>query len=126
MTEQTMTHSAMGFTSSENDLRLTDRAVAHIKRAMADNDAAIGFRVAIKKTGCSGWMYAVEFAEARHEDDVVITVDQALDVYVDAKSLQYLKGTEIDFIQDGLNRQLKFNNPNVTSQCGCGESFAVE
>ena len=105
---------------------LTERAIAHVKRELAKSDTAIGFRIAVKKTGCSGWMYAVELTPSRQADDEVFSVDDTLDVFVDRNSLSFLRGTEVDFIQEGLTRQLKFNNPNVTSACGCGESFSID
>jgi len=125
MSETLTAPAATDLTANANGIRLTDRASAHIKREMANEDTAIGFRIAVKKTGCSGWMYAVEFAHERRDNDVVFSVDNDLDIYVDAHSLGFLQGTEVDFIQEGLTRQLKFNNPNVSSECGCGESFAV-
>ncbi len=109
----------------QEGIALTERAIAHVKREMAKTESVLGFRIAVKKTGCSGWMYIVELARERRADDVVFPVDDALDVYVDSESLSFLRGTEVDYIQEGLTRQLKFNNPNVTHQCGCGESFSV-
>ncbi|MGD8498687.1 MAG: iron-sulfur cluster assembly accessory protein [Chromatiales bacterium] len=106
-------------------IRVTDRAGAHIKREMAKETGAVGFRVAVRKTGCSGWMYTVEFVHQPDADDLVFPADPDLDIYVDPKSFELIRGTEIDFVHEGLTRQLKFNNPNVTSECGCGESFSI-
>jgi len=118
-------HSAERTATPETGVSLTERAVAHVKKEMAKSEGAIGFRISVKRTGCSGLMYAVEFAKERGDNDLVFPADDELDVYVDRKSLEYLKGTTVDFVQEGLTRQLMFNNPNVTAECGCGESFSV-
>lgn len=106
-------------------IRITEKACAHIKREMAKEANAIGFRIAVRKTGCSGWMYTVDFVREAQPDDLVFPAADGLDIYVDAKSFGFIKGTEVDFVQEGLTRQLKFNNPNATSECGCGESFSI-
>lgn len=106
-------------------IRVTERASAHITREMAKEAGAIGFRIAVAKTGCSGWMYTVDFVREPGPEDLVFPAAQGLDIYVDPKSFEFIRGTEIDFVQEGLTRQLKFNNPNVTSECGCGESFTI-
>lgn len=106
-------------------IRVTERAARHIRKEMEKAEGVIGFRIAVQRTGCSGWMYTVDFVREPREDDLVFHFDQGLDVYVDEKSFGMIKGTEIDFISEGLTRQLKFNNPNATSECGCGESFSV-
>ncbi|MDN6683001.1 MAG: iron-sulfur cluster assembly accessory protein, partial [Enterobacterales bacterium] len=73
---------------------------------------------------CSGMAYVLEFVDAPNEDDVVFE-DKGVRVIVDGKSLAYLDGTQLDFVKEGLNEGFKFNNPNMTSECGCGESFNV-
>lgn len=104
----------------------TDAAVQHIVQQINLDPKAIGFRLEVKRTGCSGWQYVVGLVYEPKNDDHVITVDQGqLDIYIDPKSLEMVQGTKIDFISKGLTRQLLFNNPNVKSECGCGESFSV-
>jgi iron-sulfur cluster assembly protein len=68
--------------------------------------------------------YVLEFADQVEEDDLIFE-DRGVKVVVSPKSLVYLDGTELDFTKEGLNEGFKFNNPNVKSQCGCGESFGV-
>lgn len=121
------THSAQTIASipPAEHIRVTDKASAHIKHEMAKEPDVIGFRIAVGKTGCSGWMYTVDFVREAGPDDLVFPAAEGLDIYVDPKSFEFIKGTEIDYVQDGLTRQLKFRNPNVTSECGCGESFSV-
>ncbi len=107
-------------------LRATDRAVEHILAQMETDPDAIAFRIEIKRTGCSGWMYTVDLVHEARPDDLVFAVDDRLNVHVDPKSFEFVRGMEIDFKAEGLTRQIVFNNPNVTAECGCGESFSVD
>ena len=81
-------------------------------------------RLGVRKTGCSGWAYTVEMEDHISPDDSVFE-DKDIKVVIDAESLPYLAGSEIDFVADGLNRTFQFNNPNATEECGCGESFTI-
>lgn len=104
----------------------TPKAIRHILRQMQSDPQAIGFRLEVKRTGCSGWMYVVDLVqEPRPDDRIFHAGDGELDIYIDEKSFGFVHGMEIDFISEGLTRQLKFNNPNVKAECGCGESFSV-
>jgi len=78
----------------------------------------------VRKSGCNGWAYTIDYADSVAEGDVVF--DQAgVKVVVAADNLELIDGTEVDFIKDGLNEAFKFRNPNVKGECGCGESFSV-
>ncbi len=107
-------------------VRATEKATCHILKQMESDPSAIGFRLEVKRTGCSGWMYVVDLVREAREDDMIFSVGDGLDIYVDEKSFSFVHGTEIDFISEGLTRQLVFNNPNVTAECGCGESFSID
>jgi iron-sulfur cluster assembly protein len=80
--------------------------------------------VGVKKTGCSGYAYVVDYADAVAADDVVFE-QGGVRIVVDAESLALIDGTEVDFVKQGLNEAFKFRNPNVKGECGCGESFSV-
>ena len=110
----------------EQGVRATDKAIQHILKQMQTDPEALGFRLEVKRTGCSGWMYVVDFAHSQRDDDHLFPVHEDLTIYIDHKSLDFVRGTEIDFISEGLTRQLVFNNPNVTAECGCGESFTID
>jgi iron-sulfur cluster assembly protein len=84
----------------------------------------VGLRLAVKTSGCSGLAYAIEFADEALPDDQVFD-SHGLKLLVDARSLPFLDGTELDFVREGLNEGFKFHNPNAKANCGCGESFAV-
>jgi iron-sulfur cluster assembly protein len=103
---------------------MTERAARHIARALAKRGAGIGVRLAVKTSGCSGFAYALEYADAAAPDDATFG-SHGVVILVDPKSLAFLDGTELDFVREGLNEGFRFNNPNATGTCGCGESFAV-
>ena len=84
----------------------------------------MGLRLGVKKTGCSGYAYVVNYADEVSAGDVVFEAS-GVKVIVDADSLHLVDGTEIDFVRDGLNEAFRFRNPNVRGECGCGESFSV-
>ena len=107
-----------------NEIALTDRAVEHVKNYLAKNAGGVGLRVGIKPTGCSGYQYVIETAQAVNEHDASFETN-GVTVVVDEQSLRYLAGTELDFIKEGLNEGFRFHNPNVSETCGCGESFSV-
>ena len=105
-------------------ISLTSAAADHIGRYLARRGKGIGLRLGVKPTGCSGLAYKLEYADATQAEDVIFE-SHGVKVLVDPKSLAYIDGTELDFVREGLNEGFKFNNPNVRSECGCGESFQV-
>lgn len=105
-------------------IELTPDAAAYLKTLLEKKPNALGLRVGVKAYGCSGWGYVVDYAEEiRDTLDKVFTME-GIQVIVDQKSLPYLNGLMIDCVNEGLNQSLKFNNPNATASCGCGESFS--
>lgn len=105
-------------------ITLTQAAANQIKQLVANEDDALGLRVGIKPSGCSGYAYTLDIARERRDDDHVFEHDTAA-VVIDTEALMMLDGTEVDFVSEGLNRLFKFHNPNVKDECGCGESFSV-
>jgi iron-sulfur cluster assembly protein len=91
---------------------------------MANRGKGVGLRLGVKQTGCSGYAYVVSYADEIKPSDAVFDA-AGVKVVVDAASLQFVDGTEIDFVREGLNEAFKFRNPNVKGECGCGESFNV-
>jgi iron-sulfur cluster assembly protein len=105
-------------------ISVSSAAASHIKRQMVGRGRGLGIRVGVRTSGCSGMAYVLEFVDDSQAEDQVFERDGA-SVYIDPKSMVYLDGTELDFVKEGLNEGLKFNNPNVSAECGCGESFTV-
>jgi iron-sulfur cluster assembly protein len=105
-------------------ITLTASAVDRVRDMIANKDAVIGLRIGVTESGCSGYSYALDFAEAVSANDTVIEQD-GVKVVVDNDSMPMLDDMELDFVRDGLNQSFKFNNPNAISSCGCGESFSV-
>ena len=105
-------------------ISLTSNAATRVRTYLAKRGSGVGLRLGVRKSGCNGWAYTIDYADAVQPDDVVF--DQAgVKVIVDPESLGLIDGTEIDFVKDGLNEAFKFRNPNVKGECGCGESFSV-
>jgi iron-sulfur cluster assembly protein len=107
------------------NIQITPAARRRMQTFLADQPDAVGVRFGVRKTGCSGYAYMVEIAEQLADGDRVIEQD-GIKLIVDTKSLPLVDGTEIDFARQGLNSTFVFRNPNVTGECGCGESFTVE
>ncbi len=105
-------------------ITVSESAAAHVSRQLENRGKGLGIRVGVRTSGCSGLAYVLEFVDELAEDDQVFE-GYGVKVIVDEKSLAYLDGTELDFVKDGLNEGFKFTNPNVSSQCGCGESFNI-
>lgn len=105
-------------------ISLTTAAAERVRSFLSRRGHGLGLRLSVKKTGCSGFAYVVNYADDIGTDDVVFE-DHGVKVIVDRPSLGYIDGTEVDFVKQGLNEAFRFRNPNVKGECGCGESFSV-
>ena len=105
-------------------ISLTTAAADRVRTFLTRRGHGLGLRLGVKKTGCSGFAYVVNYADDLGADDVVFE-DQGVKVIVDRDSLGFIDGTEVDFVKQGLNEAFRFRNPNVKGECGCGESFTV-
>lgn len=106
-------------------LFLTPTAIKHIKKILAKQAGEKRFRLSVKRSGCSGFTYVVDYVGSLHPGDLQFPINNDLIAFVDPASFPMLKGLYIDYIQNGPNGALKFINPNQTAVCGCGESFSV-
>lgn len=104
---------------------VTPAAAAHFKRQLSGNKDAKAVRLSVKQSGCTGWMYVVDLVAESTADDLRLPIGDNVELLVDSKSLSVVSGTEIDYVIEGVNRQLKFNNPRAKDYCGCGESFSI-
>jgi len=105
-------------------ITLTASAAERVSSFLKNRGHGLGLRLGVKKTGCSGFAYVVNYADAIAADELVFE-DRGVKVVVDPASLPYIDGTEVDFIREGLNEAFRFRNPNIKGECGCGESFTV-
>ena len=103
-------------------MKLTDRAAQRIKAILAEKGSGTAaLRIGVKKGGCAGMEYTMEWAGEQKPFDEVVEHDGAR-VLIDPKAVMYLLGTEMDYVTDKLSSQFVFTNPNQTGSCGCGES----
>ena len=105
-------------------ITLTKMAASRISDQIVKNNA-LALRFGAKQSGCSGFSYVMDFANAINADDTVFE-NYGVKVLIDQQSLGILDGTEIDYVSEGLNQTFKFSNPRATDECGCGESFAIQ
>jgi iron-sulfur cluster assembly protein len=112
--------------ASSEPITFSQTATQHILAYLAKQNDSKGIRLSVKKTGCSGLSYVVDYVGAPVADDIVLPLDGDHLICIDKKSYPYLKGMYVDYVKQGLNSKFVFNNPNQTGQCGCGESFTVD
>lgn len=105
-------------------ISLTEAAAGRIRQMLERRGHGLGLRLGIRKSGCSGFAYDLDYADEVGADDTVFE-DFGVKVVVDRDSLGALDGTVVDYARDGLNENFRFRNPNVKNECGCGESFSV-
>jgi iron-sulfur cluster assembly accessory protein len=107
-----------------NEITLTERAARRIGEILAGEPAGAMLRISVNGGGCSGFSYGFDIDKARAEDDLLVERDGA-GVLVDETSLQYLKGSVVDFVDDLIGQSFRIENPQATSSCGCGTSFSL-
>ncbi|MDP1604804.1 MAG: iron-sulfur cluster assembly accessory protein [Legionella sp.] len=112
--------------NKEGGVTLTESATRHLVSYLDKEGDHKGVRLSVKKTGCSGLSYVMDYVVAPQENDVVIPLNEHYKIFIDKASYPFLKGISMDYIKQGLNYKFVFNNPNQTGQCGCGESFTVD
>jgi iron-sulfur cluster assembly protein len=105
-------------------ISLTAAAAARVHKYIASRGHGLGLKLGVRKTGCSGFAYVIDYADQAAPRDLVFE-DQGVKVFVDPDSLALIDGTTVDFVKQGLNEAFRFQNPNVKGECGCGESFSI-
>ncbi len=106
------------FVPSTKLISLTDSAVKHFESKLKDKPGQL-IRLSTKVSGCTG------YADSAQADDEIVEISPVLNVAVAADATDLLRNTEIDYVTEGVNGVIKYNNPNVVDECGCGESFNV-
>jgi len=117
--------SVSAFDPSQQAVSVTAAAAAHFKRQLGKSQEAKAIRLSVKQSGCTGWMYVVDLVDEAKADDLHLPLEGGVELLVDPAAVAVVSGTEIDFVTQGVNQQLIFNNPRVKDYCGCGESFSV-
>jgi len=112
------------FDVSKELVTVTDAAAEHLRNSLAGQGKA-AVRIAIEESGCTGFKYVMEEVDDSGQGDVTLALSNGVKVCIAPNAIALLQGTEIDYVREGINRTLKFKNPNVTAECGCGESFTV-
>lgn len=105
-------------------ITVTDKAIAFFKSKLK-NETEKAIRISVKKSGCTGYAYVIDYGENKADGDSEHNFD-GLTVFIAPKAMEMITGSEIDLVQQGLNKSIAFNNPNVTASCGCGSSFSVD
>lgn len=105
-------------------IHLTESAAEHIRSSLNKRGKGMGIRVGVKTTGCSGLAYVLEYVDQLQPEDKIFTHED-LNIIVDGKSLNYVDGMQMDYLQQGVNEGFAFKNPHEAARCGCGESFTV-
>lgn len=113
------------FDPTQSAVSVTPAAVEHFRRQLGLKPEAQAVRLSVKESGCTGFKYVVDLVDEAQEDDLRYAMAEDLTLFIDRDSLKIVSGTQIDFVLEGVNRQLKFLNPNAQDECGCGESFSV-
>jgi iron-sulfur cluster insertion protein len=111
-------------TATQDPVRVSTSAAKRISALTAAEGPAIMFRIAVNGGGCSGYQYEFTFDDTRTDDDVLIEQDGAK-LLIDQVSLEFLGGSEVDFIEGLMGSHFEIKNPNAKSSCGCGTSFSV-
>jgi iron-sulfur cluster assembly protein len=103
---------------------LSDRAIKQVKSQLEKRGKGVGMRLGVKKAGCSGFAYVIDFADELQDNDKVFE-NNGVKVVINNSDLDFLDGMELDYTREGISEAFRFNNPNVKATCGCGESFTV-
>ncbi len=105
-------------------ISLTDSAASRVRTYLDKRGEGLGLRLGVTKTGCSGYSYVINYADEISDTDIVFE-DKGVKVIVDAEALKLIDGTVVDFVKNELSEAFSFRNPNISGECGCGESFNI-
>jgi iron-sulfur cluster assembly protein len=105
-------------------ITMTEKAAAQVAKQLHKRGQGLGLRLSVKKSGCTGFAYVVDYADAAEVDDDVYE-QHGVKMIVRKADLPYLDGVQVDFRREGISEAFRFDNPNIKATCGCGESFAV-
>ena len=106
-------------------ITLTEKAAKHVQKMLDAAAGSLGMRITLKQAGCTGFKYLLDVTDRINETDAVFE-SQGIKVIIEKKNVVFLDGTELDYVQQGINAKMVLNNPHVEEACGCGESFTFK
>ena len=112
------------FDPTQDVVTLTESAIHHFQTVLKGKGGQL-IRLATKESGCSGYAYELDVVKSPEKQDVILEPAEGLSLAISSDAISLIQGTQIDMVTEGINRVVKFNNPNVVAECGCGESFTV-
>lgn len=124
-TKQILSNLSTNHLMHSDRITFTKAAVNHIAQQIKKRGTGIGIKFGVKKVGCSGLMYVVDFIDEFNKDDYAFEINDRHFAYVDHTSFPFIKGTCVDYQKKGLSEEFIFHNPNIKDTCGCGESFNI-
>ena len=107
----------------ENNIEITEKAQNHIAKTIVHDNAKY-FRITVLGGGCAGFQYKFEFDNNINNDDIILKTKK-VDILIDNSSIELIKGSKIDYVEELIGSSFKISNPQATSSCGCGTSFSV-
>ena len=107
----------------DNNIEITDTAQDHIANVLKKDDTKF-FRITVLGGGCSGFQYKFDFDNEKKDEDIMITTPK-INILIDDTSLNFIKGSKIDYVSELIGSTFKISNPQATSSCGCGTSFSI-
>jgi iron-sulfur cluster assembly accessory protein len=113
------------FDPSVDTVKVSSAAVEHFRKQLLNHKEAKAIRLSVKESGCTGYMYVIDLVPELNPEDLRVKLGDDLNLLIARDSISVVSGTVIDLVQQGVNRQLRFLNPNAKDHCGCGESFSV-
>ncbi|MCK7460379.1 HesB/IscA family protein [Idiomarina aminovorans] len=113
------------FVPSSSLISMTESAIHYFETRLKDQPGKF-IRLSTKQSGCTGYAYVLDSVDALEDADEVVDINDNLKVAIASNALELVRNTEIDYVKEGINGIVKFNNPNVVNECGCGESFNVQ
>ncbi|MCW8196374.1 iron-sulfur cluster assembly accessory protein [Proteobacteria bacterium 005FR1] len=113
------------FDPSAPAVSVTDAALRHFEKKLAADNSYKLLRLSTAPSGCSGYQYVLDMVDEAKEGDELVQAGERVKLAIDPKAIDILRGTQIDLVREGVNQVVKFKNPNVVAECGCGESFSV-
>ena len=107
----------------ENNIEISESAQIHIANVIKEDNASY-FRITVLGGGCAGFQYKFDFEKNKNDDDILLKANK-INILVDNVSMELIKGSKIDYVNELIGSSFKITNPQASSSCGCGTSFSV-